>query len=97
MLGVVAGEGHELFADGAAPPGLPLALLCVRYHPLHLVATFYLAVGVSALAGVVEALDAPLDAQLPCLLRVACRHRLAHTLVKVKPQVFCLFLALSKI
>ena len=86
-LGVVAAESNELLADGAAPVGLPLALLRVRHHPLHLVAAWQPAVGVSALAGVDQALDAPLDAQLPRLLGVARWHRLAPASVKVKPKL----------
>ena len=86
-LGVVAAEGNELFANGAAPVGLPLALLRVGHHPLHLVAARQAAVGVPALAGVDKALDAPLDAQLPRLLGVACGHRLAPAPVKVKPKL----------
>ena len=83
-LGVVAAESNELLADGAAPVGLPLALLRVRHHPLHLVAAWQPAVGVSALAGVDQALDAPLDAQLPRLLGVVRWHGLAPAPVKPK-------------
>ena len=36
-LSVVSAEGDELFADGAASVGLPLALLGVADHSLHLV------------------------------------------------------------
>ena len=86
-LGVVAAEGDELFADGAAAVGLPLALLGVRDHPLHLVAAWQAAVGVSALAGVDQALYAPLDAQLPRLLGVARRHGLAVAPVQVEPKL----------
>ena len=86
-LGVVAAEGDELFADGAAAVGLPLALLGVRHHPLHLVAAWQAAVGVSALAGVDQALYAPLDAQLPRLLGVARRHRLPAAAVQVEPKL----------
>ena len=86
-LGVVAAEGDELFADGAAAVGLPLALLGVGHHPLHLVTAWQSAVGVSALAGVDEALYAPLDAQLPRLLGVARRHRLPAAPVQVEPKL----------
>ena len=84
---MVTAEGNELFADGAAPVGLPLALLRVRHHPLHLVAAWQATVGVPALAGVDEALDASLDAQLPRLLGVAGRHSLTPTPVKVKAKL----------
>ena len=84
---MVTAEGNELFADGAAPVGLPLALLRVRHHPLHLVAAWQATVGVPALAGVDEALDASLDAQLPRLLGVAGRHSLTPTRVKVKAKL----------
>ena len=68
---MVAAEGNQLFADGATSVGLPLALLGVTDHPLHLVTGRQAAVGVPALAGVHQALDAPLDTQLPGFLRVA--------------------------
>ena len=84
---MVAAEGDELFADGAAAVGLPLALLGVGHHPLHLVTAWQSAVGVSALAGVDEALYAPLDAQLPRLLGVARRHRLPAAPVQVEPKL----------
>ena len=84
---MVAAECDELFADGAASVGLPLALLCVGHHPLHLVAAWQSTVGVSALACMDEALDAPLDAQLPRLLRDACRNSLAPAPVKVEPKL----------
>ena len=70
-LGVVAAEGNQLFTDGAAPVGFPLALLGVADHPLHLVTAGQTAVGVPALTRVHQALDAALDAQLPRLLRIA--------------------------
>ena len=70
-LGVVAAESNQLFTDGTTSVGLPLALLGVTDHPLHLVTARQTTVGVPALAGVHQALDAPLDTQLPGLLRVA--------------------------
>ena len=70
-LGVVAAESNQLFTDGTTSVGLPLALLGVTDHPLHLVTARQATVGVSALAGVDQALDAPLDTQLPGFLRVA--------------------------
>ena len=63
VLGVVAAQGDELFADGAAAVGLALAALGVLHHPLHLLAGRQRAVGVAALAGVHQRLDAALDAQ----------------------------------
>ena len=84
---MIAAESDQLFADGAAAVGLALAGLGVAHHPLHLVAAGKPAVGVSALAGVDQALDAPLDAQLPRLLGVARWHRLAPASVKVKPKL----------
>ena len=68
---MVAAESYQLLADGTAAIGLPLALLGVAHHPLHLVAAGQAAVGVPALAGVHQALDTPLDTQLPGFLRVA--------------------------
>ena len=70
-LGVVAAEGNQLFTDWAAPDGFPLALLGVADHPLHLVTAGQAAVGVPALTRVLQALDTALDAQLPCLLKIA--------------------------
>ena len=63
VLGVVATQGDELFADGATAVGLALAALGVLHHPLHLLAGRQRAVGVAALAGVHQRLDAALDAQ----------------------------------
>ena len=70
-LGVVRAEGNQLFTDWAAPDGFPLALLDVAEHPLHLVTAVQAAVDVPALTRVLQALDAALDAQLPCLLKIA--------------------------
>ena len=50
---------------GAAAIGLALAGLGVLHHPLHLLAGRQRAVGVAALAGVYQRLDAALDAQTP--------------------------------
>ena len=69
-LGVVAAESNQLFTDGTTSVSLPLALLGVTDNPLHLVTARQATVGVPALAGVHQALDAPLDTQLPGLLRV---------------------------
>ena len=63
VLGVVAAQGDELLADGAASVGFPLAALGVLHDPLHLLAGRQRAVGVAALAGVHQGLDAALDAQ----------------------------------
>ena len=68
---MVAAESNQLFADGTTSVGLSLALLGVTDHPLHLVAAGQAAVGIPALAGVHQALDAALDAQRPSLLRIA--------------------------
>ena len=84
---MVAAESNQLFADGTTSVGLPLALLGVTDHPLHLVTARQATVGVPALAGVDEALDASLDAQLPRLLGVAGRHSLTPTPVKVKAKL----------
>ena len=84
---MVAAEGDQLFADGTASICLPLALLGVTHHPLHLVTARQPAVGVSALAGVHQALDAPLDAELPRLLRIAGGGRLASSAVKIKAEL----------
>ena len=70
-LGVVAAESNQLFADRTSSVGLPLALLGVTDHSLHLVTARQPAVGVSALTSVDQALDTPLDTELPRLLRVA--------------------------
>ena len=86
-LGVVAAESYQLLADGTTTIGLPLALLGVAHHPLHLVAAGQAAVGVPALAGVHQALDAALDAQLPRLLRVAGGRSLPAATVKIEPEL----------
>ncbi|KAH9400668.1 hypothetical protein TYRP_002239 [Tyrophagus putrescentiae] len=72
VLRVVAAQGNELLADGtvrvalgvaAAHGAAPLAGLGVLHHALHLQAGHAPAVGVAALTGVVEVLDAPLNRQ----------------------------------
>ena len=68
VLGVVAAQGDQLLAHGAAAVGLALAILGVLHHPLHLLAGRQGAVGVATLAGVHQRLDAALDAQTPALL-----------------------------
>ena len=84
---MVATESNELFADGAASVGLPLALLGVTHHPLHLVAARQPAVGVPALARVHQALDAALDTELPRLLRVAGGGSLTSSTVKIEAEL----------
>lgn len=63
VLGVVAAQGDELLADGAAAVGLALATFGVLHHALHLLAGRQAAVGVATLAGVNQGLDATLDAE----------------------------------
>ena len=65
VFGVVAAESNELLAHRAATVGLALAALGVLHHPLHLLAGWQRAVGVAALAGMHQRLDAALDAQAP--------------------------------
>lgn len=63
VLGVVAAESNELLADGAPSVGLAFAAFGVLDNPFHLLAGRQRAVGVAALAGVHQGLDAALDAQ----------------------------------
>lgn len=63
VLGVVAAKGNELLANGAPAVGFPFAAFGVLHHPLHLLARREGAVGIAALAGVHQRLDAALDAQ----------------------------------
>lgn len=63
VLGVVAAESNELLADGAPSVGLAFAAFGVLDDPFHLLAGRQRAVGVAALAGVHQRLDAALDAQ----------------------------------
>ena len=67
VLGVVAAQGDQLLAHGAASVGLALAALGVLHHALHLLAGRQQAVGIVALAGVDQGLDAALDAEVPAL------------------------------
>lgn len=60
---MVAAEGDELLADVTPSIGFPFAAFVVLYNPLHLLAGGQGAVGISALAGVEQGLDAALDAQ----------------------------------
>jgi hypothetical protein len=70
VLGVVAAQGDELLADGAATVGLALATFGVLHHTLHLLAGRQAAVGVATLAGVDQRLDAALDAEAARVSRV---------------------------
>lgn len=63
VLGMVAAESNELLADGASTIGFPFAALGVLHNPLHLLAGRQGAVGIAALAGMYQRLDATLDAQ----------------------------------
>ena len=63
VFGVVAAQGDELLAHGAAAVGLPLATFGVLHHALHLLAGGQRAVGVAALTGVDQGLDAALDGE----------------------------------
>lgn len=63
VFGMVAAKSYELFAHRAAAVGLALAALGVLHNPFHLLAGWQRAVGVTALAGVDQGLDAALDAQ----------------------------------
>lgn len=63
VLGVVAAESNELLADGAPSVGLAFAAFGVLDDPFHLLAGRQRAVGVAALAGMHQRLDAALDAQ----------------------------------
>lgn len=63
VLCVVAAESNELLADGAPSVGLAFAAFGVLDDPFHLLTGRQRAVGVAALAGVHQRLDAALDAQ----------------------------------
>lgn len=84
---MVAAESYQLFTDRAATIGLPLALLGVAHHPLHLVAGGQPAVRISALAGMHQALDTPLYAQLPGLLGVAGGGNFSSSSIKIKAKL----------
>ena len=84
---MVTAESNQLFTDGTASVGLPLALLGMADDPLHLVTAGQAAVGVPALAGVNQTLDAPLDAQLPRLLRVVSGWTVTARISQVKPEL----------
>lgn len=62
VLGVVAAEGDKLLAHWTAAVRLALAALGVLDHSLHLLARWQGAVGIAALTGVNQRLDAALDA-----------------------------------
>lgn len=63
VLGVIAAKGNKLFANGASTIGFPFAAFGVLYNPLHLLAGRQGTVGIAALAGMHQRLDAALDAQ----------------------------------
>lgn len=84
---MVTAERDQLLADGTVALGLALADLGVRDHALHLLARGQAAVGVAALAGVHQRLDAALDGLLARLLRVSLLHvagRGAHVEVEAE-------------
>lgn len=60
---MVATEGNELLADGAPSIGFPFATLGMLHNSLHLLAGGQGAIGISALAGMDQRLDAALDAE----------------------------------
>lgn len=60
---MVAAEGNELLADGASSIGFPFATLGVLHNPFHLLAGRQGTIGISALTGMDQRLDAALDAQ----------------------------------
>ena len=84
---MVAAQSYQLLADGAATVSLPLALLGVADHPLHLVAAGQPAVGVPALARVHQALYTPLYRQLPGLLWIAGRSHLSTSTIQIKAKL----------
>ena len=63
VFGMVAAQSNELLADGAATVGLALASLGVLHHTFHLLAGRQGAVGIAALAGVDQGLNAALNAE----------------------------------
>lgn len=60
---MIATKCNELFANGAAAVGFPLAAFGVLNHTFHLLAGRQGAVGVSTLTGVDQGLDAALNAE----------------------------------
>lgn len=98
VFGVVAAQSDELLADGAAPIRLALAALRVLHHPLHLLARRQGAVGVAALAGVDQRLDAALDAETARVTgTLSCRCSLVVAVI-VQPQsqfIHLVFMAFS--
>lgn len=70
VFSMVATQRDELFANGTSSVGFSLADLRVRHHSLHSLATGQPTVRVSALTSVHQTLDASLDAELSCFLRV---------------------------
>lgn len=64
VLGVIAAESDELFANGAASVRLALAALRVLHDSLHLGAARQTTVGVATLAGVQQRRNAAVDGLL---------------------------------
>lgn len=62
VLGMIAAERNELLAHRTAAICLALAAFGVLHHTLHLLARRQGAVGIAALTGVHQRLDATLDA-----------------------------------
>lgn len=89
VFGVVAAQSDELLADGAAAVGLALAAFRVLHHALHLLAGRQRAVGVAALAGVHQRLDAALDAEATRVSRAlgGCSRLVVAVIVQSKSQL----------
>ena len=83
---MVAAQSYQLFTDGTAAVGLPLALLGVADDSLHLVTTWQATVSVTTLRGVYKTLNTSLDALLSCFLRIAGIGGVSTTSIKIKAK-----------
>ena len=84
---MVAAQSYQLFTDGTAAVGLPLALLGVADDPLHLVTTWQATVSVTTLRGVHKTLNTALNALLSGFLRIAGVGSVSTATIKVKSKL----------
>ena len=87
ILGVIAAQGDQLFADWTSTVRLALTALGMRDDTLHLGTARHTAVGIAALAGVQQRIDAALDGALARVLRTLLLLATLAVLVEAQTQL----------
>ena len=83
---MIATQSNQLFTDGTTSIGLPLALLGVTDHSLHLVTAGQATVGISALTSMNQALDTSLNTEFSSFLRIGGIGGLTTPTIKIKSK-----------